>query len=52
MSSPVRSPKPKRRKLAKALKAVNSQTQLTWNFELGSNENKELSYTYEVYIRH
>ena len=45
-------PEAKMQKLAKALKAVNSTTQLTWNFELSPNENKELSYTFQVYVRH
>jgi len=44
-------PEAKLEKLAKALRAVNANVKLTWTIELGANEQKDIGYTYEVYVR-
>ena len=44
-------PEAKLEKLAKALRAVNSNVRLTWTIELAAGEKKEIEYTYEVYVR-
>ncbi len=44
-------PKSKDVKTAKGLKRVNSKHELTWEIELRSGEEMELSYQYQVYIR-
>ena len=44
-------PEAKLEKPAKALRAVNANNKLTWTIELGAGEQKEIGYTYEVYVR-
>jgi hypothetical protein len=44
-------PEAKLEKLAKALRAANANIKLTWTMELGAGEQKEVGYTYEVYVR-
>jgi hypothetical protein len=44
-------PQAKLEKLAKMLRAVNANVKLTWTIELGAGEQKEMGYTYEVYVR-
>jgi hypothetical protein len=44
-------PEAKLEKMAKALRAVNANVKLTWTMELGAGEKKDISYTYEVYVR-
>lgn len=44
-------PEAKLEKLAKALRAVNTNIRLTWTIELGPGEQKNIEYTYEVYVR-
>jgi hypothetical protein len=44
-------PEAKLEKLAKALKAVNTNGKLTWTIELGAGQTSEIGYTYEVYVR-
>lgn len=42
---------PKADKLARGLRIMNTVLKLTWTIELGAGEQKEISYTYDVYIR-
>ncbi len=53
LSGEVKSTQPEARqeKLAKSLRAVNPNIKLTWTIELAANEKKEISYSYEVYVR-
>jgi len=44
-------PEAKLEKLAKSLRMVNANIRLTWTIELGPGEQKEMGYTYEVYVR-
>ena len=44
-------PDAKQEKLAKGLRRVNPVTKLTWTIELAPGAEKNLSYTYEVYVR-
>ncbi len=44
-------PEAKLEKLAKSLRMVNANNRLTWTIELGPGEQKEIGYTYEVYVR-
>ncbi len=44
-------PEAKLEKLAKSLRMVNANIRLTWTIELGPGEQKEIGYTYEVYVR-
>jgi hypothetical protein len=44
-------PEAKLEKLAKSLRMVNANSRLTWTIELGPGEQKEIGYTYEVYVR-
>jgi hypothetical protein len=44
-------PEAKLEKLAKSLRMVNANVRLTWTMELGPGEQKEIEYTYEVYVR-
>ena len=44
-------PEAKLEKLAKSLRMVNANIRLTWTIELGAGEQKEIGYTYEVYVR-
>jgi hypothetical protein len=44
-------PEAKLEKLAKALRAVNTNVRLTWTVELGAGEKKDFTYDYEVYVR-
>jgi hypothetical protein len=44
-------PEAKLEKLAKSLRMVNANVRLTWTIELGPGEQKEMGYTYEVYVR-
>ena len=44
-------PEAKLEKLAKFLRMVNANIRLTWTIELGPGEQKEIGYTYEVYVR-
>jgi len=44
-------PEAKVEKLAKALRAVNSNVRLTWTVKLAAGENREIVYNYEVYVR-
>ena len=44
-------PKAKQEKLAKGLRRVNPVTKLTWTIELAPGTEKNLSYTYDVYVR-
>jgi hypothetical protein len=45
-------PEAKLEKLAKSLRMVNANIRLTWTIELGPGEQKEIGYTYEVYVRY
>jgi hypothetical protein len=49
----VKSSKPEAKveKLAKGLRSVNSTIKLGWNIELKPNENQQINYTYNVYVR-
>jgi hypothetical protein len=47
----VMQPEAKLEKLAKALRAVNANVKLTWTIEIGAGEQKDIGYTYEVYVR-
>ena len=42
---------PKADKLARGLRMMNPVLKLTWTIELGPGEQKEIDYTYDVYIR-
>ena len=44
-------PEAKLEKLAKSLRMVNANVRLTWTMELAAGEQKEIGYTYEVYVR-
>ena len=44
-------PEAKLEKLAKSLRMVNANSRLTWTIELVPGEQKEIGYTYEVYVR-
>ena len=44
-------PEAKLEKLAKSLRMVNANNRLTWTMELEPGEQKEIEYTYEVYVR-
>jgi hypothetical protein len=44
-------PEAKVEKLAKALRAVNANVKLTWMIDLAGTEQKQIEYTYEVYVR-
>jgi hypothetical protein len=44
-------PEAKLEKLAKSLRMVNANVRLTWTMELAAGEQKEMEYTYEVYVR-
>ena len=44
-------PEAKLEKLAKALRAVNTNVKLTWTIGLGAGEQKDIGYTYDVYVR-
>jgi len=44
-------PKARQEKLTKGLRRVNPLTRLTWTIELAPGAEKNLSYTYEVYVR-
>ena len=44
-------PRAKVEKLAKMLRMVNANVRLTWTMELAAGEQKEMTYTYEVYVR-
>jgi hypothetical protein len=43
-------PEAKLEKLAKSLRMVNANVRLTWTIELAPGEQKEIGYTYEVYV--
>jgi hypothetical protein len=43
-------PEAKLEKLAKSLRMVNANIRLTWTIELAAGEQKEIEYTYEVYV--
>lgn len=47
----VMQPEAKLEKLAKSLRMVNANIRLTWTIELAPGEQKEIGYTYEVYVR-
>jgi len=38
-------------KQARGLRRMNGEAKLTWTIDLGPGEHKNLSYTYEVYVR-
>ena len=38
-------------KLARGLRRVNAPSEMTWIIELKSEEHKEISYMYDVYVR-
>jgi len=44
-------PEAKLEKMAKSLRMVNANVRLTWTIEFGPGEQKEMGYTYEVYVR-
>jgi hypothetical protein len=44
-------PNAKQEKLAKGLRRINPVTKLTWTIELAPGTEKNLSYTYDVYVR-
>jgi hypothetical protein len=47
----VMQPEAKLEKLAKSLRTVNANIRLRWIIELAAGEQKEIGYTYEVYVR-
>jgi len=53
LSGEVKSSEPQARidRLAAGLQRMNGLVKLTWNLQLGPGEKKEMSYTYDVYVR-
>jgi len=53
LSGEVKSSDPQARidKLAAGLQRMNGLVKLTWNLQLGPREKKQVSYTYDVYVR-
>ncbi len=44
-------PQAKIEKLAKGLRRMNSLSKLTWTVELEPSQEKQIAYTYKVYVR-
>jgi len=53
LSGEVKSSEPEAKieKLARGLRRVNTTAKLTWTIELKTDEHKEISYIYDVYVR-
>jgi hypothetical protein len=53
LSGEVKSSEPQAKveSLARGLSRMNAVRKLTWTIELAPNENKQLSYVYDVYVR-